>query len=275
MEPDDRKITLQNLPVVDIVDPEDGGGVSEAERVIIKTEDSVIIPPVTRQQTPMVFPMEEVRAATPPPAEDEAEVDERKLETQLSTFRLKKEIKTKPGFHYHGSDEKGPTPLHFEEIENESFVRMKLRAVDDVSKPKVDELFKMIRAGWNVEGAPRITRKRGAVFESWVYFLKYRRLEQRDRECLELVRQISLKGGVCFIFVDETFARMDKVKANLSKANLLPPGVVLLPWEEHISADQKKCIMGLTVAAKFEDMTQSMRSVSRVLIPGTRKYREW
>ena len=205
-------------------------------------------------------------------AEGEGEdVGEKQLRDQLATFIQSPQVKKSSGFSYHNSDSKSTTiPLDFEEIEGENkFIRIKMVAPDAISKVKVDELSKLIHAGWKVEGPSRIPGRQ--CYECRVYFLKYRRLEQRDKDALEALRVASMKGIPCFIFVDEVFERMGKAMNSLARANLLPPSAVFLPWEDTFSQDQKRAVMGLTVSAKFEDVTKSMRHITRVLIPLSKK----
>jgi len=216
-------------------------------------------------------PAVEVPPAIIAPVEGEGEdAGEKQLRDQLATF-IQQPLKKSSNFSYHNSDSKNVTiPLDFEEIEGENkFIRIKMVASDAVSKVKVDELSKLIHSGWMVEGPSRIPGRQ--CYECRVYFLKYRRLEQRDRDALEGLRAASMKGVPCFVFVDEVFDRMGKAMNSLAKANLLPPNTVFLPWEDTFSQDQKRTVMGLTVSAKFQDETKSMRQITRVLIPLAKK----
>jgi hypothetical protein len=192
------------------------------------------------------------------------------IANQLATFRAAppKASSSAPEFQYHQGDQRKPISLEFEEIEDhKTTLRLRLRSAESGSDPKVEELAKLITNGWNVEIKPRGFK----AFEAHVYFLKYRRLEKRDMEALEKLRAASVKGHPCFIFVDEVAGKMDKVIKKLTTQGRNPPGAVFLPWGESITENQLKAVMGLTLSAKFEDVTKSFRSISRVLIPSKRK----
>jgi len=240
------------------------------ELPVVKITESVKLPkedPPQESPTFVEAPKVEAEVTAEVVEVVKADPDEEKMRNQFATFKAQKIVESS-GFSYHQGDTKTPIPLEFQEIEDsDSYVKIKIKPADSASKPKADELGRQLQAFMNVE-IKSIARK---TFDMHVYFLKYRRLEQRDKDALEALRKTSLAGNICFIFVDETFERMKKVIEKLKSLSLLPPGAIFFPWEDTFTDDQKKAIVGLTVSAKFEDMTQSMRSISRVLIPAIKK----
>lgn len=243
--------TMEELPLVKITES-------------IKQEKIQEVEPV--EPTSAEKPSQPEEKADPEVAPKEDEAHEGKLREQFATFRAQKDVEPTT-FSYHQGDHKKPVPLAFQEIENDSFVRIRIKAPDAISREKADELARQIHAYMNVD-IKNFSRK---VFEVHVYFLKYRRLERRDKEALEALRKVALAGGMCFIFVDEQFDRMSKPIEKLRAQSLLPPGAIFLPWEDTFTDDQKKAVVGLTVSAKFQDVTKSARYIDRVLIPSLRK----
>jgi hypothetical protein len=187
-----------------------------------------------------------------------------KLADQLATFRA--DVKAESSsFSYHQAGVSKVISLAFQEIEDaQTKVRLKLKAVETESKKKVKELNKVISTHWNVDIGRRNT------FEAFVYFLKYRRLESRDKDALNKLRVELSRGGICFIFVDAVFESIPKVIKKLKDLGHLPGGAIFFPWGDKITDEQKKAMIGLTMSAKFEDMTESRRTITRVLIPKKR-----
>jgi len=261
MEPD-TPIDLGAIPVVPI---------TESMKVKTASASAPVAAPTPEE---LAKTMEAVAVPLPEPKLEvpaDAEPVEVKIAEQLATFRAAPAavpVAAAPLFQYHQGGMKAPVNLEFQEFDDpSSHIHIKLRSVEKTSKDKIKELGKIIQQTWdgavNIDG--KFQRKKG--FEAFVYFLKYRRLETRDRNALDELRKVALNRGVCFIFVDEVFNKINKVATKLQSHGLLPPGAILLPWHQDFSLDQLKTLIGLTVSARFEDMTKSMRSINRVLIP--------
>lgn len=261
MEPD-TPVDISTIPVVPITESvklkveavaallQDSGAKANSSAVAL-ADQTVEVPELAKLEVP-------------------SDVDpvEAKIAEQLATFRATPPAASPkvPLFEYHQGGLRSPVNLEFQEFEDpNSFIHIKLKTVESISKAKVKELGRLIEQAWG--GAVNIDKRRKKGFEAHIYFLKYRRLEARDKKALEELRKVALNRGLCFIFVDEVFGRMHKVTAKLQEHSLLPPGAIFLPWQQDFHVDQLKALVGLTVSARFEDMTKSMRSINRVLIP--------
>lgn len=257
MEPD-TPIDLNAIPVVAITESIKVKPAAPTPEELAKTMEAVATPLPEVVETKLDIPAD-------------AELVEVKIAEQLATFRAAPATPpavSAPLFQYHQGGMKAPVNLEFQEFDDpSSHIHIKLRSVEKTSKDKIKELGKIIQQTWdgavNIDG--KFQRKKG--FEAFVYFLKYRRLEARDKSALEELRKVAMNRGVCFIFVDEVFKKMHHVATKLQEHGLLPPGAILLPWHPNFTIEQLKTLIGLTVSARFEDMTKSMRSINRVLIP--------
>lgn len=102
--------------------------------------------------------------------------------------------------------------------------------------------------------------------KAYVYFLKYRHLQDHDLEALERIRKQSLRGDACFVFVDATAEEMAEPITKLAKG-VLPLNVVLLPWESQMSEATRRVVIGLAVSLITEDQTSSQRVVTKARVP--------
>ncbi len=156
----------------------------------ILTVPSVIIPsiPEVRVEETSTFVETPIFAKVPGTDEDPQIAN---LANQLATFRASppKIGALASEFQYHQGNQKKPISLEFEEInDTKTTLRLRLRSADSGSDPKVEELAKLIKNGWNVEIKGRGFKAFDKAFEAHVYFLKYRRLEKRDIDALEKLR---------------------------------------------------------------------------------------
>lgn len=273
MEPD---LQLNDIPEVVITES-------------VKVAKMAVEPPKVGTDAPKGTSLE--RETTPveilPLDGDPGEVVDEKVEAkiaeQLKTFRESPPVSIPPIgvsgsspaiFQYHQGGLRKPINLEFQEFEDPaSWIYLKLRAADKSTKEKVSELAKIIQNKWGSAVQVNSVRQRNKGFTAHLYFLKYSHLERRDVLALKKLQDVAMKKGICFLFVDEEFKNMSRVTKKLQDQALLPPGVILLPWLQDFTDDQLKAIVGLTVSAKFEDMTKSMRTINRVLIPPLRDSR--
>lgn len=225
-----------------------------------------------KESTPVEIPLD---------LPQELEAADAKIAEQLKTFRESPPVVLPPAgvsgsspaiFQYHQGGMRNPVNLEFQEFEDEdSWISLTLRAADKGSKEKVAEMSKIMQNKWGNKIQINSKRQRKKGFVAHFYFLKYSHLEKRDIAALKKLQEVALKKGVCFLFVDEDFKNMHRVTKKLQERSLLPTGVILLPWLQDFLEDQLKAIVGLAVSAKFEDMTKSMRTINRVLIPPLKK----
>ena len=282
MEPE-PELQLHDIPEV---------AITESTKLPKAPSDKIDTPkpekdgPSTKESTPVEIPLVAPDVAVAPGGAGaveplEADPVEAKIAEQLRTFRESPPVVAPPPgvsgsspaiFQYHQGGMRKPINLEFQEFDDEdSWIFLNLRAADKGSKEKVSELAKIIQNKWGNKIQVNSIRQRKKGFVAHFYFLKYSHLEKRDVAALRKLQDVALKKGVCFLFVDEDFKNMHRVTKKLQDQSLLPPGVILLPWLQDFTDDQLKSIVGLAVSAKFEDMTKSMRTINRVLIPPLKK----
>lgn len=277
MEPE-TELQLHDIPEV---------AITESTKLPKVPSDKIDAPkpekdgPSTKESVPVEIPL--VSPGGPDLVAEPLEADpvEAKIAEQLRTFREAPPVVTPPPgvsgsspaiFQYHQGGMRKPINLEFQEFDDEeSWIFLNLRAADKGSKEKVSELAKIIQNKWGNKIQVNSIRQRKKGFVAHFYFLKYSHLEKRDIAALRKLQDVASKKGVCFLFVDEDFKNMHRVTKKLQDQSLLPPGVILLPWLQDFTDDQLKSIVGLAVSAKFEDMTKSMRTINRVLIPPLKK----
>lgn len=123
---------------------------------------------------------------------------------------------------------------------------------------QVSEMARVMKADFHISGKGKN--------KAFVYFLKYRHLQDHDLEALERIRKQSLLGNACFVFVDATREEMAEPIKKLSKG-ILPYNVVLLPWESQMSLATRRAVVGLAVSLITEDHTTSQKAVTKARIP--------
>lgn len=263
-EPAKQSYSPVSLPEVEYkastkVSPEiknEGG----SEGKIVDVVPLAVSPSAPESHTP-------IRVGEEEDAKGEGEISEKDFKEAYETMRATPvAITSIKNFQYHQQGVKNSLPLIFEEAGVTARVRIHIEGAEKHSEEKVKELIKTITSRWET-----VFKSRGALGKAMIYFLKYRRLETRDRKALERMKDFARKGNTCFIFADTSFEHIPKVMRKLQEIDLLPQGCVFFPWEPTITEDQKKAIMGLVLSSKFEDQTQSRRTVTRVLIPSSRK----